>query len=87
MKLKSSVILLTAVLLFSACNDHCNKKATDANDSAVIENPTVIEQDSAILSDDSARVATAKSVKDEEQRAIKAEKKEAEKLKADEKKK
>ena len=40
MKLKSSVILLTAVLLFSACNDHCNKKATDANDSAVIENPS-----------------------------------------------
>ena len=87
MKLKSSVILLTAVLLFSACNDHCNKKATDASDSAVIENPTVIEQDSAILSDDSATVATAKGVKDEEQSAIKAEKKEAEKEKADEKKK
>lgn len=47
----------------------------------------MIEQDSAILSDDSATVATAKGVKDEEQSAIKAEKKEAEKLKADEKKK
>ena len=66
----------------------CNKKETETTE---IENPEVVlptsdpllEQDSTNLGYDSATVKTAVGVHDEEQNAIKDEKKDAEKLKED----
>lgn len=66
----------------------CNKKETETT---AIENPEVVlptsdsllEHDSTNLRYDSATVKTAVNVHDEEQNAIKDEKADAEKLKAD----
>ena len=66
----------------------CNKKETETTE---IENPEVVlptsdpllAQDSTNLGYDSATVKTAVGVHDEEQNAIKDEKKDAEKLKED----
>ncbi|MBS1621566.1 MAG: hypothetical protein JSS80_08035 [Bacteroidetes bacterium] len=86
--MKSSRLLLLVMLIaaFAACNSNEKKADIATGDSSLPMNPTMVQQDSTILSDDSATLKTAVGVKDEEQNAKKQILKESEKLKKDEKK-
>lgn len=79
-------LLLTAFIAtpFFGCKSN-SSSATDSTqvDTVINQNPTQLQQDSAVLSDDSATVKTAVGVQDEEQNAKEQVKKDAEKLKAD----
>ncbi|MCC7400468.1 MAG: hypothetical protein IT214_03195 [Chitinophagaceae bacterium] len=79
-----SALFASGVLL--SCNNGSKNSANNngVGDTSINQHPTTVQKDSAILSDDSATVKTAKGVTDEEQNAIQQEKKEAQKLKADE---
>ena len=78
-----AVSFLVSGFLFS-CNNGNNTANDMAGDTTFNQNPTMVERDSAILSDDSATVKTAVGSNDEERNAIIQENKEAQKLKTDE---
>ncbi len=79
--------MFTAATLFLLAIS-CSKKETSesANETETVlqtKGDSLVNEDAAVLRDDSATVKTAMGVEDEEQNAIKQEKKEAEKLEQD----
>lgn len=85
---KKIMLMVGLVIGLAACTSK-QKESSNTNgsgDTSIIQNPTPVQQDSMVLSDDSATVNTVKSSKVEEQNAIKQEKKEEIKLEADKKK-
>lgn len=90
MKTKFSTLFVAGMIFFSACNapksDNTQNADMGTGDTSIVQNPTQVEKDSTILSDDSATVKTVKDVKLEEKNAVGQEKAEAQKLEADKKK-
>ncbi len=88
MKNKLSHIAIIAIFIFAACSSNSgNNKTQGTGDTSIPLNPTQVQKDSAVLSDDSATIKTAVGNKDEEKSAAQQEKKDAEKLKEDKSKK
>ncbi|MBS1782384.1 MAG: hypothetical protein JSS78_04910 [Bacteroidetes bacterium] len=84
MTTKFILVSLFSITTLAACG---NSEKTDngaTSDTTVIENPTQVQKDSAVLVDDTATVQTAVGVKDEEKAAKNDEQRDAEKLKKDE---
>lgn len=84
MTIKHSTAIAAVFLIAISCSKKENETTTDANSETVMALDSLVHSDSTNLSYDSATVKTAVGVKDEEQNAIKEEKKDAEKMKKDE---
>lgn len=88
MSQKKLMLIAGLAISMAACTSKQkeNNNTIGSGDTNIIQNPTPVQQDSMVLSDDSATIKTVKDVKLEEKSAIKQDKKEESKMKADEKK-
>lgn len=78
------ILTVTTIFCFASCSSSTGSNNNQSTgDTSIPLNPTQVQKDSAVLSDDSATIKTAVGNKDEEKSAMQQEKLDAEKLKDD----